>query len=56
MPTAHPRILRAREEHLPWQTLQPWLERLENAAQADDSTAIKALLHGLVPGYQPQQA
>ena len=56
MPTSHPRILRAREEYLPWQTLQPWLERLENAAQADDSTAIKALLHGLVPGYQPQQA
>ncbi|HNE71494.1 MAG TPA: nucleoside-diphosphate sugar epimerase/dehydratase [Giesbergeria sp.] len=56
LPTSHPRILRAREEHLPWQTLQPWLERLENAAQADDSTAIKALLHGLVPGYQPQQA
>jgi FlaA1/EpsC-like NDP-sugar epimerase len=53
LPTAHPRILRAREEYLPWQTLQPWLERMESAAQADDSAAIKTLLRGLVPGYQP---
>ncbi|WP_287926614.1 nucleoside-diphosphate sugar epimerase/dehydratase [Diaphorobacter sp.] len=53
LPTAHPRILRAREEHAPWEGLQPKLEALRGAALADDTPAIKALLRQMVPGYQP---
>ncbi len=53
LPTAHPRILRACEEHLPWPALQPLLEQLQRSAQANDGAAIKALLRTLVPGYQP---
>lgn len=51
--TAHPRILRAREEHAPWEGMQATLEALRRAALADDTAAIKALLRQLVPGYQP---
>lgn len=51
--TAHPRILRAREEHAPWEGMQATLEALRRATLADDTAAIKALLHQLVPGYQP---
>lgn len=53
LPTAHPRILRAREEQLPWAGMQVTLEALHKAAIADDTPTIKALLHQLVPGYQP---
>lgn len=53
LPTAHPRILRAREEQLPWAGMLATLEALRKAAVADDTTSIKALLHQLVPGYQP---
>ena len=53
LPTAHPRILRAREEHAPWEGMQTTLEALRSAALADDTPTIKALLRALVPGYQP---
>lgn len=53
LPTAHPRILRAREEHAAWDGMQSTLEALRKAALADDTTTIKALLRQLVPGYQP---
>jgi len=53
LPTAHPRILRAREEHAPWEGMQPTLEALRAAALANDTPTIKQLLRQLVPGYQP---
>ncbi|EER59394.1 polysaccharide biosynthesis protein CapD [Acidovorax delafieldii 2AN] len=53
LPTAHPRILRAREEHAPWEGMQATLEALRNAALADNTLTIKTLLRQLVPGYQP---
>ena len=53
MPTAHPRILRAREEHLPWDGMQATLQALQSAALSDDTATIKRLLLQLVPGYQP---
>jgi len=56
LPTAHPRIRRAREEHAPWEGMQPPLEALRSAALADDAPAIKQLLRQLVPGYQPASA
>jgi len=53
MPTAHPRILRAREEHMPWDGMQATLQALQSAALSDDTATIKRLLQQLVPGYQP---
>ncbi|MBS0390907.1 MAG: polysaccharide biosynthesis protein [Proteobacteria bacterium] len=53
LPTAHPRILRAREEHAPWDVLQPRLEALRDAALVGDTPAITALLQQMVRGYQP---
>lgn len=53
MSTAHPRILRAREEHMPWKKLDATLQSLHRAALADETPSIKALLRQLVPGYQP---
>ena len=53
IPTAHPRILRAREEHAPWESLQALLEALRHAALANDVSTIKVLLRQMVSGYQP---
>ena len=55
LPTAHPRILRAREVHASWDELQPALEALRHAALADDTAAIKAWLQRLVAGYHPAE-
>ncbi len=54
MPTAHPRILRAREEYRSWPDLYVLLQSLHDAACNDDETAMKHLLTQLVPGYQPK--
>ncbi|MFY3385297.1 polysaccharide biosynthesis protein [Paracidovorax sp. MALMAid1276] len=54
LPTAHPRILRAREEYLPWAVLQQQLAALKEAVDRGDRSAITALLHQLVPGYHPE--
>ena len=53
LPTAHPRILRAREEFRPWNDLQTLLHTLQHAAREGDHRAMTALLTQLVPGYQP---
>jgi FlaA1/EpsC-like NDP-sugar epimerase len=53
LPTAHPRILKAREEFLPWAELQPQLRALRIATDNNDIEAIRALLEKLVVGYQP---
>ena len=54
LPTAHPRILRAREEYRPWPELQTLLQALHQAAASGDRPAMTALLQQLVPGYQPE--
>jgi FlaA1/EpsC-like NDP-sugar epimerase len=51
--TAHPRILKAREEFLPWTELQPQLRALRIATDNNDIEAIRGLLEKLVVGYQP---
>jgi FlaA1/EpsC-like NDP-sugar epimerase len=56
LPTAHPRILRAREEHRSWDDLQSLLRALLQAARDEDPAAMTALLQQLVPGYQPEAA
>ena len=52
-PTAHPRIMKAHEAHMDWQTLQAHLATLRQAAEADQPEAIKAVLTTCVQGYQP---
>ncbi|GAB3374915.1 polysaccharide biosynthesis protein [Azotobacter armeniacus] len=52
-PTSHSRIMRAHEEHLPWQELKPRLEALVEALDADDFPRIRELLQRTVSGYRP---
>ena len=53
--TIHPRILRAREDFLPWQELEPKLKALELALSVNDVRLILAQLRGLVAGYVPSE-
>lgn len=50
-PTNHPRIMKAREEFLPWKDLEQQLEILREAARRDDVDAIKSVLTTCVHGY-----
>lgn len=52
-PTAHPRILKAREEFLPRATLEARLAELQNVLASGDEAAIRQALVTLVPGYRP---
>jgi FlaA1/EpsC-like NDP-sugar epimerase len=52
-PTAHPRILMARDEFVPWPRLEGELERLQAALAANDLPGLRAQLQRLVAGYQP---
>jgi FlaA1/EpsC-like NDP-sugar epimerase len=52
-PTAHPKIMKAREEFLSWGELQQELEKLNLALESSDATLIRETLKKLVPGYQP---
>lgn len=52
-PTAHPKIMKAHEEFLPWDELQQELERLNLALDASDAILIRNMLKKLVPGYHP---
>ena len=52
-PTGHPKIFCAREAKLGWQQLEPQLITLLDAAADCEVTACVAVLHDLVPGYQP---
>jgi FlaA1/EpsC-like NDP-sugar epimerase len=52
--TQHPRIMKAHEEFLPWVQLQPQLQKLMQAVEANDVPVIRSLIQTLVPGYQPE--
>ncbi|MFN3885220.1 MAG: polysaccharide biosynthesis protein, partial [Rhodocyclaceae bacterium] len=52
-PTAHPRIMKAREDFLPWQVLKPRLFELDGVLASQDAGAIRQALAALVAGYQP---
>ncbi len=52
-PTAHPRIMKAREGYLQWNELRPCLSQLERATQANDVALVFDVLHQLVSGYRP---
>ena len=51
LPTTHPRILRAREDFLPWDALLPLMEALQDAIAQDSIDGMKAVLHECVHGY-----
>ena len=53
--TAHERILKAREDFVPWTLLAPTLVTLRHAATQNDAAAIKQVLVQLVQGYVPAQ-
>ena len=53
LPTGHPKIFCAREAKLVWAELSPQLNTLLDAAAESEVTACVAVLHDLVPGYQP---
>ncbi len=51
-PTAHPRIMKAHEDHLSWPVLELQLQALRRAADNNsDVAAIKAVLQTCVHGY-----
>jgi FlaA1/EpsC-like NDP-sugar epimerase len=50
-PTAHPRIMKAHEDHLPWPELDGHLQTLRHAAQLNDVATIKSVLQTCVQGY-----
>jgi len=54
-PTAHPRILKAREDFVAWDELRPWLARLEKALRAENADEVRKALERVVMGYQPAE-
>jgi FlaA1/EpsC-like NDP-sugar epimerase len=54
-PTAHPRIMKAREGHLAWSELRPWLVTLDSATQNNDVGEVRGVMQQLVSGYRPAQ-
>lgn len=55
-PTQHQRIMKAHEDLLPWDALQPQLDALQACVLRNDVPGMRALLQTLVPGYTPADA
>jgi FlaA1/EpsC-like NDP-sugar epimerase len=53
-PTAHPRIMTANENFLPWTAFESKLKDLQVALDQNDVTEVRAMLLELVSGYQPE--
>jgi FlaA1/EpsC-like NDP-sugar epimerase len=53
--TVHPRIMKAREAHLPWPELEGMLLELRRRLDANDVPALKEMLESLVSGYRPER-
>ena len=54
-PTAHPRIMKAREHFVGWGELEKSLLALRQAANGSDAAAIRNIFMQLVSGYAPEQ-
>ncbi len=52
-PTSHPRIMKAREDCLPWSELEQKLQALQMALDVNDVGVVRAMLQQVVSGYQP---
>ena len=50
--TDHPKIMKAHEQYLPWDELEPRLEELNKALETLDINEISNVLKKLVPDYQ----
>lgn len=50
--TAHPRIMMANEDCLPWQKLRAKLDHLAEIVERRDPAAVRAMLIELVPEYR----
>jgi FlaA1/EpsC-like NDP-sugar epimerase len=55
-PTAHPRIMKARESFLIWGELLPLLAQLKASIDNGDVDVLRRLLQKLVSGYRPAGA
>ncbi|MDX1298921.1 MAG: nucleoside-diphosphate sugar epimerase/dehydratase [Pseudomonas sp.] len=53
-PTEHPMIMRANEEHLPWDVFKVRLSELLDAVECDDYDRVRQLLRETVSGYKPE--
>ncbi|NTG50048.1 polysaccharide biosynthesis protein [Agrobacterium rhizogenes] len=51
--TSHPRIMRAKEDFLPWPELSKKLAALQAALDENDVPLVRGLLQNLVSGYAP---
>ncbi|MFZ6047161.1 polysaccharide biosynthesis protein [Pseudomonas sp. CR3202] len=54
-PTEHPMIMRANEEHLPWDVFKRTLAELFAAVDCDDYDRVRQLLRETVNGYTPEE-
>jgi FlaA1/EpsC-like NDP-sugar epimerase len=52
-PTAHPRIMKAHEDHLAWPALELQLQTLRQAADGNDALTIRTALKACVQGFDP---
>ncbi len=52
--TVHPKIMRAEEMIIPWQTLQSTLQTMYEANESDDSATSRSLLLKTIDGFTPQ--
>jgi len=53
--TEHPKIMRAEEDNLSWNTLENLLERLKTACESIDLPAIRLALMEAVDGFEPKE-
>jgi FlaA1/EpsC-like NDP-sugar epimerase len=52
-PTAHPRIMKAHEDHLAWPALALQLQTLRQAADGNDTVILRTALKACVQGFEP---
>lgn len=56
LPTAHPRIIKAREDFMPWPEFSILLEALLKAARSGDLSTMQHTMRLLIPAFSPQEA
>ena len=54
-PTSHPRIMKANEDFLHWDSLHAKLNALETALNINDVSVVRKILQQLVSGYVPDE-
>ena len=54
-PTIHPKIMKANEQYLSWEELEPKIMALEMALNINDVKVIRLIMRELVTGYNPTE-